>query len=226
MRKGWLFRKSIDTTDARSLSTVLRGRRFQLFQRLFDSTPKPVRILDVGGTPEFWEMMGFSERTDAEITLLNLVELKRSSRRFTYIVGDARNLGMFSDYQFDVVFSNSVIEHVGGYLDQRKMVDEVKRVGKRYFVQTPNKHFPIEPHFFFPFFQFLPISVRAWLLNHVDLRWHKRMPNYQEAKREVEAVRLLTEDEFMRLFPEAVLYKERLLGLTKSMTAYHGWDVV
>lgn len=52
----------------------------------------------------------------------------------------------FQDNEFDAVFSNSVIEHVGDYEAQRQMANEIMRVGKRYFVQTPNFYFPIEPH--------------------------------------------------------------------------------
>lgn len=115
---------------------------------------------------------------------------------------------VFPDSEFDVVFSNSVIEHLGTYEDQWKMAEEVRRVGQRYFVQTPNKYFPIEPHFLVPFCQFFPTALRAWLLTRFDLGWHKRAANYKTAR---------------RLFPEANLYKERVWGLTKSFIVYHGW---
>jgi len=217
--------KFFDVSDAGSLSTQLRRKRFAFFEALLDRVPKPVRILDVGGTPEFWKMMESPEREDIEITLLNLFVIERPPARFRCVVGDARNLTSFADREFDVVFSNSVIEHVGDYGDQQKMADGVRRVGKRYFVQTPNRYFPVEPHFLVPLFQFLPVVGRAWLLNHFDLGWHKRMPDYEAAKREVEAVRLLTEGDLMRLFPDGVLCKERFFGFTKSLTVYHGWDI-
>src|SRR6266550_9168705 len=222
VRRRRLFTKFVDVRDTGSLSTRLRRRRFAFFEALLDRLPKPVSILDVGGTPDFWQMMDSSEREDIEITLLNLIAIQRPPARFRCVVGDARNLTRFGDREFDVVFSNSVIEHVGNYADQQKMAEGVRRVGKRYFVQTPNRNFPIEPHFLVPLFQFLPITGRAWLLNHFDLGWYKREPDYQAAKREVEAIRLLTEGELMRLFPEGVLCKERFFGFTKSLTVYHG----
>ncbi len=225
VRQRWLFRKVLDGSDPGSLSTRLRRRRFAFFGALLDRVAKPIRILDVGGTPTFWQMMESSERRDLEITLLNLFDIERPPPQFHCVVGDARDLTRFADREFDVVFSNSVIEHVGNYGDQQKMAESVRRVGKRYFVQTPNKYFPIEPHFFVPLFQFLPIGARAWLLNHFDLGWYKRMPDYQAAKREVEAVRLLTERELMRLFPDGILYRERFFGFVKSLTVYHGWDM-
>jgi hypothetical protein len=57
----------------------------------------------------------------------------------------------YRDKEFDIAFSNSVIEHVGNDLRIRQMADEVRRVGRNY-LQTPNYYFPLEPHFFFPFF--------------------------------------------------------------------------
>jgi 2-polyprenyl-3-methyl-5-hydroxy-6-metoxy-1,4-benzoquinol methylase len=75
----------------------------------------------------------------------------------------------FRDHQFDVVYSNSVIEHVGDLDDMRRMAQEIQRVGKRYFLQTPNRYFPIEPHFVFPFFQFLPRPVQISLVQKFRL---------------------------------------------------------
>lgn len=78
------------------------------------------------------------------------------------VVGDAARLDYPHD-AFDVVFSNSVIEHLGGVDAQRAMAREVQRVASLYYVQTPNRYFPIEPHFLFPCAQFLPRSARIWI---------------------------------------------------------------
>jgi hypothetical protein len=104
------------------------------------------------------------------------------------------------------------------------MAREVKRVGMRYFVQTPNKYFPIEPHFLFPCFQFLPVPVRTWLLQHFHLGWRGRVADPQAARASVNSVRLLTRAELTDLFPEASLFEEKLLGLTKSFVVYAGWS--
>jgi ubiquinone/menaquinone biosynthesis C-methylase UbiE len=138
-------------------------------------------------------------------------------------VGDARDLSQFADHEFDVVFSNSVIEHVGSVGDQQKMANEIRRVGRFYFVQTPNRGFPLEPHFMFPFFQFLPVSCRAKLLQKFNLGWIARVPEFQNAKLVVQSIRLLTRRDLEQLFPEAEIFEERFLGLTKSFVAYSGW---
>ncbi len=75
------------------------------------------------------------------------------------VKGDGRKLE-FDDSEFDIVFSNSVIEHVGSFEDQKKICEEILRVGKKFWVQTPSKSFFFEPHFLFPFFHWFPISIR------------------------------------------------------------------
>jgi hypothetical protein len=116
-----------------------------------------------------------------------------------------------------------VIEHVGALADQRAMAAEVRRVGQRYFVQTPNRYFPIEPHFLVPGFQFLPVRVRAEWLARRNVGWYTKAESYEAALAEVSRIRLLSRAEFQRLFPEGRLYRERFLGLTKSFVVYYGW---
>ena len=146
------------------MAASFRRRRFALFQDLISSlNHSPITILDLGGWQEFWEVMGFTD-TPHKIILLNLHEIQVRYPNFTSLVGDARKLDTFTDKSVDVVFSNSVIEHLGTYENQRRMANEVRRVGKRYFIQTPNFFFPIEPHFIFPFFHWLPLSARLMLI--------------------------------------------------------------
>ena len=218
-----LLKRYADNRDPTSLAARLRRRRFALFESLLARVPGHVRVLDVGGTPDFWRVVGFS-RPNVSVTLLNRTVAAADSETIHSVVGDGCDMREFADREFDVVFSNSVIEHVGAYTDQQAMASEVRRIGKRYFVQTPNRHFPIEPHFLFPGFQFLPVSVRAGMLARRDVGWYKRAESYEAALKEVTAIRLLSETEFRRLFPDGRLYKEHFFGLTKSFIVYHGWD--
>ena len=218
-----MLKRLANNTDPGSLATRLRRARFAFFLDLLARLKGELRILDVGGSVEFWKMMGLAQPR-LQLTILNQTFGPADQAAENIVVGDARNMIGFRDREFDVAFSNSVIEHVGTYVDQQRMAAEVRRVAARYFVQTPNKYFPIEPHFLVPGFQFLPLRVRAELLARRDLGWYKRAASYAEALREVTAVRLLTRRELCELFPEATLYRERLLGLTKSFVAYHGWD--
>ena len=155
-----------------------------------------------------------------EIVLLNLYINEVTEPGFSSIVGDASNLSGINDQSFDIVFSNSVIEHLYTKQQQEKMAKEVARVGKSYFIQTPNRYFPIEPHWLFPLFQFLPFSVQVFLTQHFTLGNIKKTKRKEAAINLVKEVRLLTIKEFQFFFKDAKIYKEKVLGLTKSFTAY------
>jgi ubiquinone/menaquinone biosynthesis C-methylase UbiE len=213
-----------DNRETGSLAARMRRQRFAFFLSLFNQVKRPARILDVGGTQRFWEVMGYSNLADLRITLLNLETQPVSSPSFESVAGDARDLSRYADASFDVVFSNSVIEHLGPHLaDQQRMANEIRRVGRRYFVQTPNRYFPIEPHFLTPGFQFLPVSVRVWAVTRFNVGWYKRFSDKDEARHEVESISLLTKREVRRIFPGALIYEEKFLGVTKSFVAYGGW---
>jgi hypothetical protein len=218
-----MFKRIADNNDPRSLAVHLRRKRFALFRSLLSRLERPVSILDIGGTELFWRTMGLQASDQVFVTVLNISPGQITIPNMESRWGDARSIQV-EDQSFDVAFSNSVIEHVGSYEDQKRMAGEVQRVGQRYFIQTPNKHFPLEPHFLFPFFQFLPVSIRILMVRNFKLGWYPKTPDPQRARALVEEIRLLGKNEFTRLFPGAHLYEEKILGLTKSFVAYRGWN--
>jgi hypothetical protein len=221
--RGSVIRSLADNSDTRSLATRMRRRRFELFLSLLKRLKGHLEILDIGGTQQFWDMMLDDESLDIRVTLLNIEHQPVSSTRFVSVVGDARSMPDFERDSFDIVFSNSVIEHVGDEANQRRMAEEIKRVGRRYFVQTPNKRFPIEPHFLLPWFQYLPLHLRAWLVNHFNVGWYERIHDAGKAFAEVSSIHLLTRKRFVSLFRGAQIREEKILGLTKSFIAVGGW---
>lgn len=177
------------------------------------------RILDVGGTPANWLLAGVQPR----VTLLNTPRgQERSEAGFTFVSGDGRSLP-FRDQAFEIVFSNSVIEHVGSHADQRRFADEVRRVGARYWVQTPNRWFPVEQHLLMPFVHWLPRTwqrgvVKKWTV----WDWIERpSPDRREfyIRHYLEDVRLLSTNDMAALFPDAEIMRERKFGWTKSIIA-------
>ncbi|MBI5094614.1 MAG: class I SAM-dependent methyltransferase [Candidatus Hydrogenedentes bacterium] len=203
-----------------------RRARHVLFEKLVSKLPRPVQVLDVGGTEAYWDRVGLTAGGSLNVTLLNPVSPKVRRLGFVGIVGDGRAMSCFEDQRFDVVFSNSVIEHVGGIADQHRMAREIRRVGKRYIVQTPNKYFPIEPHFYpCPLFQFFPLWAQVLVIRQFRLRFSSGGFDRETAEAIAKSVRLLSEHEFRSLFPDAVIEKERLFGLVKSFTALGGWDL-
>lgn len=219
-----MFKRLADNRDQSSFAAQFRRKRFELLLSLLSHLDRPIQILDIGGTEEYWKMMGLNDDDQVFITLLNLARDKVTLPNVSSIVGDARSLKS-ANASFDVVFSNSVIEHVGTYDDQMLMAKEVCRVGKRYFVQTPNRNFPLEPHFLFPFFQYLPLAVRVLLVRNFNMGWFNKTRDAAKAEEIVESIRLLNRREFAMLFPESIIYEERIFGFVKSFVAYGGWDV-
>lgn len=211
-----------------SLASNLRRKRFAFFQSLLESLPTPIKLLDVGGTVSFWQntniLHELNKKIDITVVNLYLEEKQLAYPNIKQVFLDARNMKKIENQEFDVAFSNSVIEHVGGYEQQLQMARELVRVSKRHFVQTPNLYFPIEPHFVFPFFQFLPIELRVLLLSNFDLGWMKKIPDKQEAKKMITGIRLLTKMELTNIFPNSNILEEKFLGLTKSFIIYNGWD--
>jgi hypothetical protein len=202
-----------------NFSKKLRIKRFKIFFKKIIDLPKPIKILDLGGTYKFWEDIGFisklSDEFNIKVTLLNLTKENVQHKSFSSVKGDATDLSMYSDNEFDIIFSNSLIEHLYTFSNQEKMAKEVKRVGKRYFIQTPNRYFPIEPHYFFPFFQFLPYSFKKILMMKTTL-----IEGVQHDENSVwrahNGIRLLNKKEFKKLFNDGKIFKENFFGLTKS----------
>ena len=210
--------KLLNAGNPNSLNQNFRKKRFSLLKQMIDVLDKPITILDIGGTYNYWKNMSF-DPTDIKIVLVNLHLEKVDHPSFTSVTGDATNLKEYADQSFDIVFSNSVIEHLYSFENQKKMAKEIQRVGTSYYVQTPNKFFPIEPHWLFPFFQFLPKQVRILLTKNFNMGNYKKAKTYAAAKNKVEEVRLLTKKEMRSIFPGAVLWKEKFFGLTKSYVA-------
>ena len=211
-----LIRRFAAVENPNSLSNRMRSKRFHGFKQLVESLPRPLRIIDFGGTPEFWEQRGWGGRDDIEITAVNIQP--RISRRpnFRPIFGDVADLSQFADNSFDVAFSNSVIEHLFTFERQAAMAKELQRVAPVFWLQTPNYWFPIEPHFHVPGWQWLPIGVRKAIIQRRRCGWRGPYPDAADADRIVREVQLLTRSQLQRLFPDAAIVPERFAGLVKS----------
>jgi Methyltransferase domain len=220
------MRKLADAGKDGSFSNARRSRRFEAFTLLVEGLQqqhdRPVRILDIGGTVSFWEQRGWAGRDDVEIVLVNLEAEASEYPNLVARAGDATNLSEFGDQSFDVVFSNSVIEHLETYQRQAAMAAEVRRLAPLYWVQTPNFWFPVEPHFLTPAWHWLPVSARVALLRRRRWGWRGPCPDPTEARALVREVRLMRGSELERLFPDASLRPERIGPLVKSFVVVRG----
>ena len=152
-----------DYDNKNSLVSLLRTKRIQPLLKMIETLHKKngkVRILDVGGTVQYWSILPpqFLENYNVNILVANISEIRllSNNRHFSSIVADGCALEIFADNTFDIVHSNSVIEHVGDWQRKVDFAREVRRIAENYFVQTPNYWFPIEPHCRVPFFHWFP----------------------------------------------------------------------
>jgi len=210
-----------DYSNKNSLANKFRNKRFHFFEeRMKKLNLKSIKILDVGGTQSFWMNRGYHTNPNIEITLLNLYKEKTDYSNFKGIIGNACDLSEFKNQEFDIAFSNSVIEHLSNFDNQTKMANEVQRVSKFHFVQTPNKYFFLEPHYLLPYFQFFPDDVKLFILSKTKLSRGTKM-SLESAKKEVAEVKLLSTNQMKNLFPKSKMYNESFLMMTKSITAYN-----
>lgn len=175
------------------------------------------RILDVGGSYySFWVYSPIKPR----VTLLNPKAswLECDDPRFSTMIGDGRELPFDSD-SFDIVVSNSVIEHLGEWQQQKVFAEEIRRVGRSYWVQTPNRMFFIEPHFLAPLIHFLPKKQRKRLARYFTLWGLTIKPTPTQVDEMVEEISLLSKPEVKELFPDARIICEKWCGMTKSIIA-------
>jgi hypothetical protein len=208
-------RRALATSSGGSVSSRARSRRWQLFAQRFPDLAE-IRVLDLGGTVQPWVAAPVQPRS---VVVVNLDRQASSPPWITAVVGDACALPRsVAEMDFDLVYSNSVIEHVGGHLQRQAFADTVAGAADLHWVQTPYRYFPVEPHWVFPLLQFLPVAARA----QVARRWrlgHRHVP--REARREAVAsvlgVELLSRVEMSYYFPASDLVVERYGGLVKSL---------
>lgn len=199
--------------EAGSVSARARGRRWRLFLETFPDIGE-LTVLDLGGDVRAWRLAGVRPK---HLVLLNIFPQEVEEEWITPLVGDACEPPADLP-DADLVYSNSVIEHVGGH-HRRAQFAAVARRAPRYWVQTPARSFPVEPHFMFPGLQYLPRGAQATLVTKWPVGNYAEVTDRSEALSYLLDIELLTADEMRFYFPDAELYKERFAGLTKSFVA-------
>lgn len=203
-----------------------RRNRMKVFMGLVDKViaqKGSCRILDLGGVSKYWLALeaGWHGK-NIDITLVNNdnhEHILNSSSTFSHMFGDVRDLGALDSNSFDVVHSNSVIEHVGTWEDMKRMAAEARRLAPSYFIQTPNYWFPYEPHFRYPILHWLPRPVQVSLVMAKGRGFFPRAETVDEAQRMLASCSLIDARSMQALFPDAEIRSEKLGPLTKSLMA-------
>lgn len=188
-KKHRLFMRTMHPTAATSILNVgAAGTRLGLPDQLEAAYPYASRI--TGGGPSFPEVQDY----------------QRSFPGVNAVVLDGCELP-FADKSFDIVYSNAVLEHLPAWNLVERFAAEVQRVGKGWFITTPNFWYPIEPHYHLPFAQFLPEGAQQRLVRSLG-------------KTPYVHLRLLTRRELRRLFPRGQVIGSRVTFYPETLIAY------
>ena len=212
-----------------------RKRRAKIFHYYLRPTEKD-RILDLGSEDGRHIASIIPFRENVFIADIDQESLLRGEEKYGFkkVLLDEVGRIPFEDKYFDIVYCNSVIEHVGidkaqqwsvkdgkefsqmAFNRQCDFASEIRRVGKKYFVQTPNKNFVLESHTWLPLVQFLPRPTLIKIIRWLNKWWIKKtVPDWN----------LLTEQQMKELFPHSIIVEEKFLGLTKSLIAIRNFDL-
>lgn len=214
-----------------------RKRRARIFLDKL-SPRKEATVVDLGGGNGKYINAIVKDQPHFDITIADILknDLEYAEKTFGYkttVLNESKHLP-FEDNTFDIVFCNSVIEHVTipknqiwklkntkeferlSFLRQQEFADEIRRIGKSYFVQTPNKYFLIESHSWLPgFIAVLPRNIQIKTIRLSNKFWFKKTaPDWN----------LLTYSKMQQLFPDATIYREKSFGFTKSLMAIKKTD--
>ena len=201
--------------------TSFRKNRFSRF--LIELSPREgEQIIDLGGEPEFWKTVD----SGYELHCINLNKIEFNADEYQVNLrtsaGDCCELIEEEDNSYDLVFSNSVIEHVGDFERQKQFADTALRLSQKLWVQTPAKCFPIEPHWFAFFIHWFPKKYQYFLFRWFALR-HRfagvRLTK-SEVKAQVDDVRLMTKGELKKIFPGCNIITERFFFIPKSYIVF------
>jgi hypothetical protein len=198
---------------------ALRQQRMERFLQLMRPA-QGAAILDVGGLPALNGVPGFWQGyVDAfEITLLNLPgSFDRYSKAelapYRLIEADACKCVTLSK-RYDVVFSNSVVEHVGSSRRQERFASFIRSAAESFWVQTPSPFFPVEAHCDVPFWWSIPIQLRKkWIMS-----WRRSGEHF--LANQMASTRPIGEKQLRQLLPNCTILTEHFLGFPKSLIAY------
>lgn len=218
--------KSVEVTETRDsafrrilkkASRRSRTKKFDLLNTVFSPRPED-RVLDVGASGEVFlqysleDVYPFPRRIVAGGYETHEIQAARRQYPLPQYAQFDGCMLPFPDQSFDLVFSNAVIEHVLGPGRQEQFAREIMRVGKSWFVTTPNYWYPFETHHHLPFFQFLPRPLQ--------MRYNRAFGSHI-AKGTVQELGLLSTRQLKRLFPTGRVVGVRVTFWPETLVAYY-----
>jgi len=206
--------RAVEGTD--SWGGRRRAKRWSWLVETFPDLDR-MSVLDLGGAPDTWTG---SPVHPEHVHIVNVEPVPSDAPGWIEI--DQANACALPDRisarRYDLVFSNSVLEHVGGHERRMRFAEAVHRLAPAHWVQTPYRYFPVEPHWIAPGMQFLPVRARAAMARVWPLAKVKA-GDLRSALDGVLWTELLDRTQLRYYFPDSEIRSERLMGLAKSLIA-------
>jgi len=203
------------------ISSYFRGKRAETLLRYYPNFAD-LRICDLGGSRHFWE----ESNLDVNPGNINIVNISSDTtdtyantafQHISVILYDGKYIPVADKY-YDLLICNSVLEHVSRG-DRENLCNEMRRVARHIYLQTPAYEFPVEPHFIVPFLHWLPRTMGRFLARLSPWAILSR-PSQATFTRYFDEIQLLARKEIISLFPDANLRIERFVGLRKSYLVF------
>jgi hypothetical protein len=212
-RASALTRRLIDESDRRSVASEARRRRWQQLLTAFPDLAQ-MRVIDLGGVVGEWQRAPVQP---ASVLVVNLFD-QEPVGTIDALTGDACALSAAEVGRFDLAYSNSVLDLVGGHSRRTEFANVVGSLAERHWVQTPNRYFPVDACTLFPFQPLLPLEVRAWLARRWPLGY-RRTDDHTGSVLINLSRDPLSAAGLAAYFPDSEIWRERFYGLTKSLIA-------
>jgi hypothetical protein len=203
-----------NTNNPASVASRSRRRRGERLLAAFPDLAD-MTVVDLGGVVREWDL---APVRPAHLSVVNLFEQKGGETTDVF-VGDACALPPAPRGQrFDLVFSNSVIDQVGGHHRRLQFAETVNALGDRHWIQTAYRYFPLDAVTLFPLQQQLPLAVRAWVARHWPLGYRRASgwPDSVGINLEIDG---LSKTALAFYFPESRILAEHWAGMVKSLIA-------
>ena len=208
-----------DANDPTSIRYKMRRARFVWVEKLLDqilAVKDHATILDIGGRRDYWKLLDAKYHDKITITILNTQEdvgketAEDIGIKIETVVGDGTQMPEYGDGSFDLTHSNSVIEHVGLYRDMAGLARETARVGRAYYLQTPNFWFPLEP-------------TRLWCHATFNVGFARKC-SFEDALVRIDHTRIVSRRLLRHLMPDGIHENEKFIGLNKSLIVYRNFS--
>lgn len=202
----------------RPILTYFRRQRLKRFYNYFE-IKSTTKLIDIGGNLFFWNLAKSEGFPVPKVTIVNIHEAdSHLPENINWVVSCGTKLP-FDDWEFDIAFSNSVIEHLSTWEMQKEFANEISRIAPNYFVQTPSKSFFFETHLLTPFIHWLPKNFQRPLMRNFTLWGIITRPSEEYCESFLQELRLLNRQEMKELFSDATIEQEKSLGWEKSLLA-------